>query len=149
MPGTLETQAPRTAAWLSLLRAHAELKRTLETQLTARHGLSLSAYELLSRLAHAEGGHLRMTDLAEQIQLSLSRVSRLMDQLERDGLVCRRSCPGDSRAVHATIEPPGRKLSAAAQATFSEVLEERFLGRLDRDEVEQLSALLGRLAGTA
>jgi DNA-binding MarR family transcriptional regulator len=135
----------REAAWIGLLQAHSELTRGLDAELSAAHGLSLSAYEVLSRLAHADEGHLRMSQLAERSQLSLSRVSRVIDTLEARGLVARRSCPGDSRVVHATITPEGNALVARAQETFFEAIETRFLGRLTCDEVEQLGELLGRL----
>jgi DNA-binding MarR family transcriptional regulator len=135
----------REAAWLGLLQAHAELTRGLDAALSARHGLSLSAYEVLSRLAHADDGHLRMSDLAERSQLSLSRVSRVIDALEHRGLVARRSCPGDSRVVHATITDPGRTLVNQAQDTFFAAIEERFLGRLSCDEVALLGQIFGRL----
>jgi DNA-binding MarR family transcriptional regulator len=135
----------REAAWIGLLQAHTELTRALDAALAARHGLSLSAYEVLSRLAHASDGHLRMSMLAERSGLSLSRVSRVIDMLEQRGLVARRSCPGDSRVVHATITEDGNALVAQAQETFFSVIEDRFLGRLTCDEVGQLGTLLGRL----
>ena len=135
----------RQAAWIGILQAHSELTRALDAALSAGHGLSLSAYEVLSRLAHADGGHLRMTQLAERAQLSLSRVSRVIDALEARGLVARRSCAGDSRVVHATITGDGRAKVAEAQETFFEVVEQRFLGRLSCDEVGQLGRLLSRL----
>ncbi len=135
----------REAAWLGLLRAHAELTRALDAALAARHGVSLSAYEVLSRLAHADEGHLRMSELATRSGLSLSRVSRVIDQLERRSVVARKSCPTDSRVVHATISGSGRRLVSEAQETFFEVIEERFLGRLTCDEVGLLGSLFARL----
>jgi DNA-binding MarR family transcriptional regulator len=135
----------REAAWIGLLQAHSELTRWLDAALGGAHGLTLSAYDVLSRVAHAEDGHLRMSMLAERSQLSLSRVSRVIDTLESRALVARRSCPGDSRVVHATITPEGQALVAQAQETFFQVIEERFLGRLSCDEIEQLGELLGRL----
>jgi DNA-binding MarR family transcriptional regulator len=151
-PNVLETAdglkyfAPeREAAWIGLLQAHSELTRGLDAALSARHGLSFSSYEVLSRIAHAEGGQLRMSVLAERSQLSLSRVSRVIDALEQRGLVARRSCATDSRVVHATITDAGRALVAEAQETFFEVVEERFLARLTCDEVGQLGSLLARL----
>src|SRR3954453_8060986 len=80
----------REAAWFGLLAAHAELTRGLDACLSSKHGLSLSAYEVLSRLAHADDGHLRMSALANCTQLSLSRVSRVIDMLEQRGLVERK-----------------------------------------------------------
>jgi DNA-binding MarR family transcriptional regulator len=145
-PEGLKYFAPeRGLAWLGLLQAHAELTRALDAELQSAHGVSLSAYEMLSRLAHCSDGHMRMSDLAQATKLSLSRVSRLMDQLEGSGMVSRGSCPGDSRVVHALIEPAGRDLVRAAQETFFTVVDDRFFGRLTCAEVEQLGSLLERL----
>jgi DNA-binding MarR family transcriptional regulator len=135
----------REAAWFGLLSAHAELTRGLDACLSAKHGLTLSAYEVLSRLAHADDGHLRMSELAGRSQLSLSRVSRVIDSLEDRGLAERRSCPTDSRVVHATITPAGQELLSAAQDTFFATVESRFLGRLTCDEVGLLGDIFGRL----
>ncbi len=145
-PEGLKYFAPqRGLAWLGLLQAHAELTRSLDAELHADHDISLSAYEMLSRLAHCPNGRMRMSDLAQATKLSLSRVSRLMDQLEVAGLVSRRSCESDSRIVYATIEDGGRELVRRAQETFFSVVDERFFGRLSCAEVEQLGALLERL----
>jgi DNA-binding MarR family transcriptional regulator len=151
-PNVLETDAglkyfppEREAAWFGLLAAHAELTRGLDACLSAKHGLSLSAYEVLSRLGRADDGHLRMSELAGKSQLSLSRVSRVIDALERDGLAERKSCATDSRVVHATITPQGQKRLAAAQDTFFATVESRFLGRLSCDEVGLLGDIFGRL----
>ena len=149
-PEGLKYFAPsRGLAWLGLLQAHADLTRSLDAELNAEHGVSLSAYEMLSRLAHCPNGHMRMSDLAQATKLSLSRVSRLMDQLEAGGLASRQSCPGDSRVVHAVIEPTGRDRVRAAQETFFTVVDERFFGRLSCAEVEQLGSLLERLVEPA
>lgn len=136
---------PREIAWLGLLQAHAELTRGLDHELQTKHGVSLSAYEMLSRLAHAPECSLRMSQLAEQTKLSLSRVSRLMDQLEARRLAVRRSCRSDSRIVYAALEPSGRDLVRAAQETFFDVVDAKFFGRLSCDEVAQLGGLLERL----
>lgn len=149
-PEGLKYFAPqRGLAWLALLQAHTELTRSLDAELHADHGISLSAYEMLSRLAHCTDGYMRMSDLASATKLSLSRVSRLMDQLEKDGLVGRRSCDTDSRIVYAAIEPRGRELVRRAQETFFAVVDERFFGRLSCAEVEQLGSLLERLVEQA
>jgi DNA-binding MarR family transcriptional regulator len=135
----------RSSAWIGILRAHAELTRGLDAELQAKHGVTLSAYEILSRLAHAEGGQLPMTQLAEQAKLSVSRVSRLMDHLHGRTLASRRACGSDSRIVYATIEPAGRDLVRAAQETFFAIVNDRFFGRLSCDEVATLGSLLDRL----
>ncbi len=135
----------REAAWIGILQAHAELTRALDGALSAKHGMTFGGYEILLQLARADEGHLRMTALAEGSQLSLSRVSRVVDALQQRGLVTRRSCERDSRAVHVMITDAGRALVAEAQDTFFGVVEERFLGRLPDEDVTRLGTLLGQL----
>lgn len=135
----------RRAAWVGLIQAHQEMSRALDAELQARHGLALSGYEVLAHLAAAEDGHLRLTHLAERAQLSLSRVSRLFEALERRGLVARAQCPGDSRVVHAVVTDEGRELADAARRTFDGIVEDGFLGRLEPGEVEALAGLLGKV----
>lgn len=139
----------REAAWLGLLQAHAALTRGLDHELSVRHGLTLSAYEVLSRTTRGRDGSLRMTELAAQAHLSLSRVSRITDQLQARGLLERRSCETDSRVVYAAVTEEGRRVLAEAQETFFAAIEERFLGRLSCDEVRQLGTLLSRLTDGA
>ena len=136
----------REAAWLGLLSAHAELTRALDAELARRHGLGLSAYEVLSRLARAEDGYLRMSELARAVNLSVSRVSRVIDQLADRKLVCRNACPGDSRVVHVKLTDAGRETVKETQDTFFGVIEERFLNRLDCSDIEQLAGIFGRMS---
>jgi len=88
-------------AWIGLLETHKWLTRALDAELDAAHGLGLSTLELLGRLRAAGEEWPRVSALARETGLSLSRVSRLMDALERRGLVQRRRCATDSRAVEA------------------------------------------------
>lgn len=136
----------RREAWMGLLQAHAQLTKSLDADLIANHQITLSAYEVLARLAHAEHGQLRMSQLAEQCLLSQSRVSRLVDQLEQRGLVGRAACAQDCRVVHAVITEPGRKLLRAAQETHFRGVQERFFGCLTRTEIEQLARIWGKVA---
>src|SRR6202035_1245246 len=69
-------------AWIGLLETHKNLVRSLDTELEAEYGLTLSALEVLGRLGAADGRHLRMSDLAEECGLSLSRISRIIDALQ-------------------------------------------------------------------
>src|SRR5436305_1228487 len=85
-------------AWIGMLEAHKRLTRALDAEREAEHGLSLSAVEVLGRLAASgDDRSLRLTALAGETGLSLSRISRIVDTLEDRGLVERHSCPGDAR----------------------------------------------------
>ena len=121
----------------------------LDAELHARDRVSLSAYELLNRLAHAEDGWLRMSDLAKQSPLSISRVSRVVDQLELAGWVRRASCASDSRVVHVTLTDAGREQVKSAQETFFAVVEERWFANLSCDEVATLADIFSRMGGGA
>ena len=132
----------REAAWIGLLQAHAELTRGLDAALSARHGLSFSAYEVLSRIAHADGGHLRMSILAERSQLSLSRVSRVIDALEQRGLI-ERSSNGRGRALPATLTPKGRRVLADCERAVDELEDEMLAGLGDRERARLLASLTG------
>ena len=85
-------------AWRGLLRAHACLAKRLDAELDQSHGLPMTSYEVLHLLDEASAGRMRMCDLAEQAQLSRSGLTRLVDRLERDGLLERCSCDQIGRA---------------------------------------------------
>jgi DNA-binding MarR family transcriptional regulator len=134
-------------AWIGLLQTHRRLTRELDAELERHHDLSFSALEILGRLAHAPERHLRMSDLAERASLSLSRVSRLVDQLERRGATARQACPTDARVVHVTLTPDGVELLKAAQETHFAGVEERFFGPLSDEEVALLAGIFSRFVG--
>jgi MarR family 2-MHQ and catechol resistance regulon transcriptional repressor len=145
----LSTQASRSLdAWARLLFAHATTTRAVSGRLLAEHGLTLNDYEALLRLARADDGRMRRVDLAEELLLTASGVTRLLDGLEAAGYVERAACASDRRVVYAVITQQGREcLEAAAGSLFAEV-NALFEQRLDPDELAQLAELLGRLPGT-
>src|SRR3954471_15807310 len=83
--------------WVRFVAAHSAITRELEAQLMGAHGLTLSDYDVLVQLARAPERRLRNIELANAIVLTRSGVTRLVDGLERDGLVMRASCPSDKR----------------------------------------------------
>jgi DNA-binding MarR family transcriptional regulator len=134
-------------AWLGLLATHRRLTRELDAELEAEHGLSASELGVLTRLAGSPEGRMRLSALAEDCDLSLSRVSRVVDALEARELVQRRPCPSDARAINAHLTPAGRTLALAAQATHFVGVRERFLDRLSESELHALGTIFTRLAG--
>src|SRR5918998_6070275 len=126
-------------AWRGLLRVHAGLTKELDAELLRAHGLSLSSYEVLLFLADAPGGQLRMSELADGVLLSRSGLSRLVDRMERDGLLRRERCPDDARGFLATITPAGRELFRRARRTHLDGVRERFLSQLAPEEQRVLA----------
>lgn len=138
----IEQTSAKTFA--ALVRAHAVVTRELSAQLSADHGLTLSDYEVLLRLAHAPDRRMRRVDLAEQVLLTASGVTRLLDGLERSGFVERAACATDRRVVYAVLSDAGyEKLRTASRSHVAQI-DSLFRGRLDDDELGSLTSLLGR-----
>jgi DNA-binding MarR family transcriptional regulator len=128
-----------------MLRAHAELTRALDAQLAREHKLPLSSYEVLLFLADAPEGRMRMSDLAESVLLSRSGLTRLVDRLEREGLLKRERCESDARGLFAEITPAGRELFDAARRTHLDGVRALFLDRFSRDELRTFGGLWQKL----
>src|SRR3954452_12716274 len=133
-------------AWIGLLETHKQLTRALDAELEAEHGLTLSGVECLGRLAAADERSLRLSVLAAETGLSLSRISRIIDTLESRGLVERRPCPGDARAVNAHLTDDGLALVRRAQSSHFASVQERFFRQLSADEIQTLASIFGRFA---
>jgi len=141
----LSEQSTEVQAFAALLRVHASLTRELSAQLTAEHDLTLSDFEVLLRLSHAPDRRMRRVDLADQVLLSASGITRLLDGLERQGYVERAACESDRRVVYAVLTDAGLEcLRIAAASHFGQV--DAYVGtRLDPAELASLIGLLDRL----
>lgn len=137
------------SAWIGLLETHKSLTRLLDAELEAKHGLSLSGLEVLGRLAAAEGRCLRMSALAAETGLSLSRISRIVDALERRRLVKRQADAADARAVEAHLTKAGLTLAREAQATHFASVQEHFFANVGEEELDALAEVFGRFAPAA
>jgi DNA-binding MarR family transcriptional regulator len=135
---------PHATAWIGLLEAHKRLTRELEAELEAAYGLGISALEVLSRLARTDDRVMRLSLLADAAGLSLSRVSRIVDGLERRGLVERRPDPADTRAKNAYLTPAGLDLLRAALKTHLDGVQRVFFDRLPEADVETLAGIFER-----
>jgi DNA-binding MarR family transcriptional regulator len=128
------------------LETHAGLVAALEAQF-ARDvpGVSMHAFEVLLRLARSPGQRLRMSDLAAQVAMSPSGLTRAVDRLETAGLVERASCPSDRRGSFAVLTAAGQELVDRAIPRHLEHLDEHFTGLLDDDELRAFTAALRKL----
>ena len=133
------------AAWRGMLETHSRLVHELDAELERDHGLPLSSYEVLMNLGDAEGGKLRMSELADRLLLSRSGLTRLADRLERQGLIARERCSDDGRGLYALLTDSGRELLAAARPAHLAGVRRRFLDQLDPADIEALGAIWERL----
>ena len=149
MSATAETQTQALDAWVRLLRGHSASVRELNAQLTADWGLTINDYEALLLLSHADGERLRRTDLVQNLQLTASGVTRLLDGLEAAGLVEKAHCESDARVTYAVLTHAGRTKLKDASCSHVAAIRELFEARYSDAELQTLADLLGRLPGAS
>jgi DNA-binding MarR family transcriptional regulator len=137
---------PSTETFGSLLGAHAALTRELSAALVASHGLTINDYGALLLLSRAGEQGMRRIDLANELQLSPSGITRLLDRLEDQGLVGKGECKEDARVSYAILTDPGlEKLKQAAPGHIEDI-DRRLGAALSEEEIQTLGELLGRLS---
>lgn len=124
--------SPAVAAWSSILRTHAIVVPRLERAVRSAADISLTAYDVLLEL-HSAGGHLTMGDLGDRVVLSRSRVSRVVDELENDGLVTRENNDADRRSTFAVLTSEGRARFLRAAKAYVPAIEREFVPVNDAD----------------
>ena len=136
---------PALEAWLGLLRAHGATRRRLEAELQATHGLTVLGYEALLLLSRAGERAMRRVDLADGLGLTPSGVTRLLDGLEREGLVEKRSCARDARVTYAALTEVGAERLERASCSHAGSVRALFEERYTPEELDTLADLLARL----
>ncbi|GLF92920.1 MarR family winged helix-turn-helix transcriptional regulator [Streptomyces yaizuensis] len=129
------------AVWLGFLSTHLKLLRTLDAELVAQAGLPMSSFEVLLTLAEAPGGRVRMKDVAASLLISRSGLTRIVDDLERKGLVTREKCPTDARGFDAVLTEDGRKLYRRARKVHLTGLRSAFLDPLTDEQLDSLAGV--------
>src|SRR5687768_7782567 len=130
-------------AWQAFLAASALLDRRLDQQLRDDVGLSHLQYEILVQLSAAEGGAMRMTELADSLLNSKSGLTYQISQLEKAGLVHRAPCTIDVRGVYAALTDQGRKLMERAAPGHVALVRELLIDVLTRDQLIAIADGLG------
>ncbi|WP_308258469.1 MarR family winged helix-turn-helix transcriptional regulator [Saccharothrix obliqua] len=152
MPETGSARLPTRAelgVWRSFLRAHARLTRIMEAELIAEQRLSLAAYDVLVQLSEAPQYRLRMTELADAVLLSRSGVTRLVDRLERAGLVLRERADGDGRGVVAVLTSSGLERLRTASGTHLAGVVRHFAEVFTNSELEAFGRACELLASSS
>ena len=137
------------AAWAGFIRTHASIVKELDAELQAAHSLPLSCYDVLIQLSLAPDGRMQMFELAEAVHLSRSGLTRLVDRLERQGLLERHRGDRDPRQVFAAITQSGLERLAETTPTHLNGVRRRFLDRLSQTQTEQLTNIWDQLLARA
>ena len=136
-------------AWQAFLVAGALVGRRVEQQLKDEAGLSHLQYEVLVRLSAAEHGEVRMRELADSVLSTKSGLTYQIGQLEKAGLVRRRVCESDVRGVLACLTDAGRARLAEIAPGHLATVREYLIDVLDREQLDQLSEALEKVADQA
>ena len=132
-----ELDDPRFTAFGLFAEAFTGLTNRFAAQFE-EHRLSAVEFEVLMRLARSPGSRLRMTDLAGQTSLSTSGVTRVVDRMDRDGLVRREACPSDRRSSYAVITTAGRQRLDDVLPGHLALLQQWFIGQLTPGQLDNL-----------
>ena len=131
------------------MMAHARVSRRLDDELRAEHDLSFAEYDALLTIATSPGRRIRMRQLADQVLLSKSGVTRLIDRLVADGLVERDACVTDARGAEAVLTEAGLARLRAASSTHLRGIADHFLEVLDEDQLAEVGRAMQTVADRA
>ena len=132
-------------AWAALLTAHGAAVEAISDDVLAATGLPLAWYDVLLELNAAPGRRLRMRDLGDVVVLSRTRVSRIVDEMERSGLVRRTPDPSDGRVSFAELTTEGRRRLVKAAPAYLRSIDDRFSRHLTRSEARSVRTALEKV----
>ncbi len=136
-------------AWRGLLKFHARVTTAVSSRLQIETGLTLAEFEVLAHLADHPAQRLPMSELAREVVLTPSGITRMIDRLVGRGLVERQSLRSDARVKHAAITDVGRSLVARATVVQNEEVGVRFINQLSPAQIGQLREIWTSLDGVA
>jgi DNA-binding MarR family transcriptional regulator len=140
---------PSTDVFANLTAAHSVLTRELSASLVAKHGLTINDYGCLLLLSRAGDQGMRRIDLANELRLSPSGITRLLDRLEDQNLVGKGACTEDARVSYAILTETGLDKLREASPGHIEDIERQLADVLDEEEMRTLTELLGRISSSA
>ncbi|WP_293868436.1 MarR family transcriptional regulator [uncultured Alsobacter sp.] len=133
------------SAWVQLVRVEQALLARVEGDLKAHGFPPLTWYDVLLELSRAEEGRLRPVELERRLLLPQSNTSRLVDRMERDGLVRREACPSDGRGQWVALTQDGRALRERMWPVYRDAIGAHVGAKLDKAEAATLARLLAKL----
>ena len=142
---TLKWTETEADAWIGLVKAQQLLLDKVEEELKKAGFPYLSWNDVLWELERAEEGSLRLNDIGKKVLLDKYNVTRLVQRLEKEGLVSRSQCPLDGRGVFACITDKGRKLRRDMWPVYEKVVRENFLCKFNEKELHELKNFIERI----
>lgn len=135
-------------AWMALVRLLVRLPSALDAQLRRDASITHFEYQVLAQLSMAEGHTMRMSDLAQLADGSLSRLSHTATRLEKRGWISRATDPEDGRYTIATLTKSGMTKMVATAPGHVAAVREHVFEPLTTRQVQQLAAIANRIVGS-
>lgn len=136
-------------AWRAFLGASTLVSARLNHELDEAAAISMYEYEILVRLFESEAGRVRMSQLADQVSYSRSRLTHTVGRLERAGYVLRSSCPNDRRGVYAHLTQAGYEFLAQTAPIHLDGVRRHLINRFTPSELATLTELLEKITTDA
>ena len=136
-------------AWRAFLGASTLVSARLNHELDEAAAISMYEYEILVRLCESEAGRVRMSQLADQVSYSRSRLTHTVGRLERAGYVLRSSCPNDRRGVYAHLTQAGYEFLAQTAPIHLDGVRRHLIDRFTPSELATLTELLEKITTDA
>ena len=136
-------------AWRAFLGASTLVSARLNHELDEVAAISMYEYEILVRLFESEAGRVRMSQLADQVSYSRSRLTHTVGRLERAGYVLRSSCPNDRRGVYAHLTKAGYEFLAQTAPIHLDGVRRHLINRFTPSELATLTELLEKITTDA
>lgn len=131
--------------WRTFLTAYAAAIGHIDAELSQAGLIPLEWYDVLLALEEAEGQKLRMNELAQSVLLSRSGLTRLVDRIEKAGLLRREACPTDRRGAYAVLTKEGQAARERTWPAYSQGIAEHFARHFTVEEAAVLTNALGRV----
>lgn len=126
--------------WLQIAKSSAHLEQAVNSKLRETYGQSLSRFDVLSQFIRTGEDELSVGALSKELIASSGNISRLLDRMEKDGMIARRHSKQDRRSVYIRITKPGHKLFAAMASDHHDWITQMLAGL-----PPERQALLGEL----
>ena len=139
------TDATRLTAWRNFITAHANLIDLIDDELTAEGNLPLNWYDVLVELVEAPKNRLRLHELAKKVVLSRSGLTRLVDRLEKEGLLIREAALNDRRGSFAVLTEKGRDSIRKSWPVYSKGIAEHFAHYMNDEEAQVIQNVFARI----
>lgn len=133
-------------SWIAFFVASGLLIREIDERLKQAGAIGMDVYDVLLALEMAPGQRLRMVDLSKKVLLTRSGITRMVDRLERDGLVERKSCPSDRRCLYAALTAKGLAERERAWPIYQKGIADLFAAHITEGEANVMCAALRKVA---